>query len=166
MPTTVFLSLRGEGASRVLESFRRALGEEAESLVVVPTNDDSGYHGSAEVNDVAAAREAFATARKPFPALKAYIGAGSRDRDETLPRTASPTQAEARPVRQAEPKARPTERPQEARGRAAEPKGRGQDKVREKEAPAEGAESSRRRSPLRHRNRNQRRQTPGEGPAQ
>ncbi len=35
MPTTVFLSIRGEGASRVLESFRRALGEEGESLVVV-----------------------------------------------------------------------------------------------------------------------------------
>src|SRR5947199_535863 len=153
MPTTVFLSIRGEGASRVLESFRRALGEEAESLVVVPTNDDSGYHGSAEVSDVAAAREAFATARKPFPTLKAYIGAGSRERDEAPPRAMPATSAEARPARQAEPKARSGERSQEARGRAAEPKGRGQDKAREQEAPAEGGEQGRRRSPLRHRSR-------------
>src|SRR5690242_7086581 len=112
MPTTVFLSIRGEGASRVLESFRRALGEEAESLVVVTTNDDSGYHGSAEVSDVAAAREAFATARKPFPALKAYIGAGSRDRDEALPRATPPASSEARPARQPEPRSHPTERQQ------------------------------------------------------
>ena len=166
MPTTVFLSIRGEGASRVLESFRRALGEEAESLVVVPTNDDSGYHGSAEVSDVAAAREAFATARKPFPSLKAYIGAGARERDEAP--------VEVRPARPSEPKVRPAERqqarsaerPPETRGRAVEPKGRGQDKAREKEAPAEGTDPGRRRSPLRYRNRNQRRQTPGDGSAE
>jgi hypothetical protein len=166
MPTTVFLSIRGEGASRVLEGFRRALGEEAETLVVVPTNDDSGYHGSAEVSDVAAAREAFATARKPFPSLKAYIGAGSRDRDEAPPRATPPTPGEPRPARQSEPKTRTGERSPEARGRGAEPKGRGQETAREKEAPAEGADPGRRRSPLRHRNRNQRRQTPGEESAQ
>ena len=75
MPT-IFLSLRGDGAPRVLENFRRALGEEATTLVVVPTNDESGYHGSAEVTDVAAAREAFALARKPYPTLKAFLGGG------------------------------------------------------------------------------------------
>ena len=161
MPTTVFLSIRGEGASRALEVFRRALGEEAASLVVVPTNDDNGYHGSAEVSDVAAAREAFAVARKPFPSLKAYIGAGGRERDDAPSRPSPQPSTEARPARPSEPRARSAERPQEARGRAAEPKGRGQEKGREKESTAEGAERGKRRSPLRHRNRNQRRQPPG-----
>lgn len=165
MPTTVFLSLRGEGASRVLESFRRALGEEAASLVVVPTNDDNGYHGSAEVNDVAAAREAFAAARKPFPSLKGYIGAGGRDRDDLPSRTPAQSTTEARPARPTEPRSRPPERTQEGRGRAAEQKGRGQEKGREKEPPVEGTptERGRRRSPLRQRNRNQRTQPPGQG---
>lgn len=111
MPTTVFLSLRGDDASRALESFRRALGEDAQSLVVVPTNDESGYHGSAEVDDLAAAREAFALARKPFPALRAYLGAGGRD--EPPPRPATNGDGQSR--RGGDNRGRPTDRPAESR---------------------------------------------------
>lgn len=167
MPTTVYLSIRGEGASRVLEVFRRALGEEAASLVVVPTNDDNGYHGSAEVSDVAAAREAFAVARKPFPALKGFIGAGGRERDDAPGRPAGSAPEQARGPRPAEQKGRGGERPQEPRRRAAAPKPPGQEKAGEKPPPPEapeGGERAKRRSPLRHRNRNQRRQGPDEAP--
>ncbi|HEY8598986.1 MAG TPA: hypothetical protein VIL85_11180, partial [Thermomicrobiales bacterium] len=156
MPTTIFLSLRGDDASRVLESFRRALGEEATSLVVVPTNDESGYHGSAEVGDVAAVREAFALARKPFPSLRAYIGAGGRD--EGAPRPASVTHGEGRPSRAGEARPRSGERPHETRsegrGRATEQKGRGQERNQEREASADGETREQRRAPMRGRNRN------------
>src|SRR6478735_8834661 len=111
MPTTVYLSLRGDGASRVLEGFRRALGAEAETLVVVPNRDDTGYYGSADVSDVAAAREAFAAARKLYPALKAFIGVGGREPDDP-------------PARQpANMPAAPRSRPVEQKPRAAEQRG-------------------------------------------
>ncbi len=155
MPTTVFLSIRGEGASRMLESFRRTLGDDAASLVVVPTNDDNGYHGSAEVADVVAAREAFALARTPFPAMKAYLS--GMVRAELPPRHADHS-SEPRPARGMGPRPRGPERPQEPRGRAPE-------RVVEAEAGAESAEREQRRTPLRGRNRNQRRQAPGEAPA-
>ncbi len=168
MPTTVFLSLRGDDASRVLESFRRALGEEATSLVVVPTNDESGYHGSAEVGDVAAVREAFALARKPFPTLRAYIGAGGRDEGSSRPVPTMP--GEGRPNRGGESRSRPGEqRPHETRiegrGRAAEQKGRGQERNHEKEASVDGETREQRRAPMRGRNRNSRRPAQSEGQA-
>ena len=168
MPTTIFLSLRGDDASRMLESFRRALGEEATSLVVVPTNDESGYHGSAEVGDVAAVREAFALARKPFPTLRAYIGAGGRE--DGSPRPAPPMHGEGRPNRSGEARSRSGERPHETRsegrGRAAEQKGRGQERTHEKETPADGETREQRRAPMRGRNRNNRRPAQSEGQAQ
>ncbi|MDP9375859.1 MAG: hypothetical protein M3Q65_26095, partial [Chloroflexota bacterium] len=71
--TTIYLSVRGDGSWRVLEVFRRALGEDAESLVVQSNRDESGFYGSAEVSDVAAAREAFAAACRAQPGLKAYL---------------------------------------------------------------------------------------------
>ena len=51
MATTIYLSVRGDGAWRVLESFRRALGEEAGTLVIQPNRDESGFYGSAEVSN-------------------------------------------------------------------------------------------------------------------
>ena len=75
MATTIYLSVRGDGAWRVLESFRRALGEEAGTLVIQPNRDESGFYGSAEVSDPAAAREAFTSARQPYPGLKAHLSA-------------------------------------------------------------------------------------------
>ncbi len=151
MPT-IFLSLRGDGAPRVLESFRRALGEEATTLIVVPTNDESGYHGSAEVTDVAAAHEAFAIARKPYPTLKAFLGGGDGgDRPLHIP------PAEGRP--------RGGERPMgEGRRRVNEGRPRNQERPIEK-APAEGDEQerSRRRSGSRERGRGQSRPAPPEG---
>ncbi len=169
MPTTIFLSLRGDDASRALESFRRALGEEATSLVVVPTNDESGYHGSAEVGDVVAVREAFALARKPFPSLRAYIGVGGRE-DGGVPRPTPPPHGEGRPHRSGESRPRAGERPHETRsegrGRATEQKGRGQERTREKEAPVDGETREQRRAPMRGRNRNGRRPAQSEGQAQ
>ncbi len=151
MPT-IFLSLRGDGAPRVLESFRRALGEEATTLIVVPTNDESGYHGSAEVTDVVAAREAFALARKPYPTLKAFLGGG--DGGDRLLSIAPP---ENRP--------RNGERPAgENRRRSDEGRPRTQERATEK-APAESEEQerSRRRSGSRGRGRGQSRPATSEG---
>ena len=150
MPT-IFLSLRGDGAPRVLESFRRALGAEATTLVVVPTNDENGYHGSAEVTDVAAAREAFALARKPYPTLKAFLGGGDGgDR----PINAAPT--EGRP--------RGGERPGgEGRRRSDEGRPRVQERPTEKASTnGEEPERSRRRSGSRGRGRGQSRLAPPE----
>lgn len=143
MPT-IFLSLRGDGAPRVLESFRRALGEEATTLIVVPTNDESGYHGSAEVTDVVAAREAFALARKPYPTLKAFLGGGDGgDR----PLNIAPTEG----------RSRDGERPGgEGRRRSEEGRPRPQGHAAEKaSANGEEQERSRRRSGSRGRGRGQ-----------
>src|SRR6478609_5345890 len=85
MSTTMCLYFRGDGATRALESFRRALGAEAETLVVHPNRDDSGYYGSADVQNVEAAREAFAHARQPFPTLKAYLGVLPPEREQAAP---------------------------------------------------------------------------------
>jgi len=85
MPTTMCLYFRGDGATRALNAFRRALGAEAETLIVHPNRDDSGYYGSAEVLNVDTAREAFATARQPFPTLKAYLGVLPPERDQAAP---------------------------------------------------------------------------------
>ena len=168
MPTTIFLSLRGDDALRMLESFRRALGEEATSLVVVPTNDESGYHGSAEVGDVVAVREAFALARKPFPSLRAYIGASGRDDGSVRP--TPPMHGEGRPNRSGESRPRSGDRPHETRsegrGRATEQKGRGQERTHEKETPVDGETREQRRAPMRGRNRTSRRPAQSEGQAQ
>lgn len=139
MPT-IFLSLRGDGAPRVLESFRRALGEEATTLVVVPTNDESGYHGSAEVTDVAAAREAFALARKPYPTLRAFLGGGED--------IARPSRSSA-----SEPRSRGPE--QTHTRRAGEGRPPRQEHSQDKSAPAEDTERPRRRSSSRGRGRGQ-----------
>ena len=170
MPITVYLSLRGDGASRVLENFRRALGEEAETLIVHPNRDDTGYYGSADVGDVAAAREAFATARKLYPAVKAFLGVAGREPDELPVRVATNGQVPPR-SRPPEQKPRLPERDAEARPRAVNPPparepGKPREKAQEKprgkdEAPAREGEPGRQRAPLRRRNRNQRRQ-PGE----
>lgn len=153
MPTTVYLSLRGDGASRALEGFRRALGAEAETLVVVPNRDDTGYYGSAEVDDVAAAREAFAAARKLYPTLKAFIGVGGREPEEPparpqggapAPRNRPPDQKPRPPEQRSSPQA------------AAREKQRGKDV-----AQGHDGEASKQRMPLRRRNRNQRRQAGG-----
>ena len=173
MPTTVFLSLRGDDASRVLESFRRALGEDAQSLVVVPTNDESGYHGSAEVGDVAAAREAFAVARKPFPTLRAYLGAGGRD--DPMPRQTTAPAGEGHGRRGGESRGRGADRQSdgraEGRGRGQEARGqqedrpqepRGQERAREKESAPEGEPREPRRTNSRGRHRGGRRSQGGE----
>jgi hypothetical protein len=145
MPT-IFLSLRGDGAPRVLETFRRALGEEATSLTVVPTNDEGGYHGSAEVADVVAAREAFALARKPYPTLKAFLGEG--DGGDRPPNVAFP-----------EGRSRGGERPPgEGRRRPDEGRPRGQERPADKAPVGEDPERSRRRSGSRGRGRGQSRQ--------
>jgi hypothetical protein len=85
MPTTICLYLRGDGATRALEAFRRALGTEVEALSIHPNRDDTGYYGSVDVASVEAAREAFTAARQPFPTLKAYLGVLPADRDESAP---------------------------------------------------------------------------------
>jgi hypothetical protein len=149
MPT-IFLSLRGDGAPRVLESFRRALGEEAATLIVVPTNDESGYHGSAEVTDIAAAREAFALARKPYPTLKAFLG-GSDGGDRPVHVVVS----EGRPRGGERPPAEGRRRPDEGRPRS-------QERATEKASVGEEQERSRRRSGSRGRGRGQSRPTPPE----
>lgn len=93
MPRTIYVSVRGDGSWRVLESFRGALGEEAKTLVIHPNRDDSGFYGSAEVNDVAAAREAFAVARQPYPGLKAHLSAPPPEREGSPPQ---PQQGQSR----------------------------------------------------------------------
>lgn len=165
MPT-IFLSLRGDDASRALESFRRALGEDAQSLVVVPTNDESGYHGSAEVGDVTAAREAFALARKPFPTLRAYMGAGGRD--EPPPRQSVAPDGEGQGRRGGESRGRATERQsegrpegrgrgQEARGQDGRAESRSQERSRERDPAPDGEPRESRRTNSRGRNRGGRR---------
>lgn len=157
MPT-IFLSLRGDGAPRVLESFRRALGEEATTLIVVPTNDESGYHGSAEVTDVAVAREAFALARKPYPTLKAFLGGGDGgDRPISIAPSEGRPRGGERPAgegrrRTDEGRPRPQERSSEGRSRPAE-------RAPERTADDKEPERSRRRSGSRGRGR------AGSGPA-
>jgi len=125
MPTTIYVTARGDGSWRLLDHFRHALGAEAESLVVQSNRDESGFYGSADVSDVAAAREAFAEARKPYPGLKAHLSAPPPEREE------APRRASAQPQTPREPRGpRP---PQEAVG---------------------ANEGGQRRSPLRQRSRN------------
>lgn len=152
MPT-IFLSLRGDGAPRVLESFRRALGEEATSLIVVPTNDESGYHGSAEVVDVIAAREAFALARKPYPALKAFLGGGGGGGEDT-PRQLRTGAGESR-------SRGPEQASSGGRRRAGEGRAPGQERSQEKATPTEETERPRRRSSSRGRGRGEGRSAAG-----
>jgi hypothetical protein len=82
MARTIYLSVRGDGAWRVLEAFRRELGEEAATLVVHPSRDETGFYGSAEVGDPAAAREAFARARQLSPGLRAHLSAPPPESEE------------------------------------------------------------------------------------
>lgn len=150
MPTTIFLSVRGDGSWRMLESFRRALGQEAASLVVHSNRDESGFYGSADVSDPTAAREAFATARQPYPGLKAYLGTvTSRERDEPARVTSTPQSPVARGnARNTAPR---------------EPRARERTNERKREpAASEQPPRATRRAPLRRRNRNERR--PAAGP--
>ena len=90
MTRTIYLSVRGDGAWRVLEAFRRELGEEAATLVVHPTRDEGGFYGSADVADPAAAREAFARARQPYPTLRAHLSAPPPESEEPARRQPAP----------------------------------------------------------------------------
>ena len=99
MPRTIYLSVRGDGAWRVLEAFRRALGEEASTLVVHPNRDESGFYGSADVSDPAVAHEAFTKARQPYPALRAHLSAPPPESEEAPRRTAQPAPASRAPQR-------------------------------------------------------------------
>ena len=90
MTRTIYLSVRGDGAWRVLEAFRRELGEEAATLVVHPSRDENGFYGSADVADPAAAREAFARARQPYPTLRAHLSAPSPESEESARRQPVP----------------------------------------------------------------------------
>lgn len=110
MTTTIYLSVRGDGAWRVLEGFRHALGEDASTLVVQSNRDESGFYGSADVGDVEAARAAFAAARQPYPGLKAHLSAPPPEREEAPRRPGNPPTA--RPQRQEQ---------RQARGRGAAP---------------------------------------------
>jgi len=148
MPTTIFLSVRGDGSWRVLESFRRALGQEAAALVVQSNRDESGFYGSADVNDPTAAREAFSAARQPFPGLKAYLGTVSREREESVRATPAPRN----------PLARGNARGSEPR----EPRSRERANECKREPAPEQPPRPNRRAPLRRRNRNERR--PAAGP--
>ncbi len=150
----IFLSLRGDDAARALESFRRALGEEATSLAVVPTNDETGYHGSAEVSDVAAAREAFTLARKPFPTLRAYLGEGGR---EEPPRATDRAAREPRRTNPANQSTRPANRGPEGRSRPTEAEGSAQSPEK-----PEGPGGGQRRGQSRGRNRQGRRSSTNE----
>ncbi|HEX5503596.1 MAG TPA: hypothetical protein VFW96_13310 [Thermomicrobiales bacterium] len=113
MTTTIYLSVRGDGAWRVLEFFRHALGEDAGTLVVQSNRDESGFYGSADVRDVEAARAAFTTARQPYPGLKAHLSAPAPEREEPPRRTGGPPAA--RPPR-------PEQRAARERGAAPAPK--------------------------------------------
>lgn len=88
--TTIYVYARGDGSWRVLETFKRALGEAAATLVVHPNRDESGFYGSADVRDPAAARAAFAEACRPFPGLKAHLSAPPPEREELPQRPVSP----------------------------------------------------------------------------
>jgi hypothetical protein len=155
MPTTVCLYLRGDGATRALEAFRRALGTEAEAFEVHPNRDDSGYYGSADVTNVEAAREAFSAARQPFPALKAYFGILPADREEGAPRGGHGRSGDGR-SRQSEQRSssiRPAMGKPIADGASAS---RGQERPRQAHADDQSGEQGGRK-PLRFRNRNDRR---------
>lgn len=82
MTRTIYLSVRGDGSWRLLEAFRRSLGQEAEALVVHANRDESGFYGSADVSDPNAAREAFVAARQQFPGLKAYCGGAAPEHED------------------------------------------------------------------------------------
>ena len=103
MTRTIYLSVRGDGAWRVLEAFRRELGEEAATLVVHPSRDENGFYGSADVADPAAAREAFTRARQPYPTLRAHLSAPPPESEEPARRQP------ALDARRSQP--RPTHRP-------------------------------------------------------
>ena len=94
MPTTIYLSVRGDGSWRVLEALRRTLGEEAGALTVQPNRDESGFYGSAEVSDVVAIRQAFIAACQLSPGLKAYFGAPAPEHEDA-PRRAPPRPSES-----------------------------------------------------------------------
>ncbi len=166
MPTTMCLYFRGDGATRALDAFRRALGAEAETLIVHPNRDDSGYYGSAEVLNVDTAREAFATARQPFPALKAYLGVLPPERDQAAPppgarRGGEPRGRVERPERPERSETKPGGgRGGEGRaGSGGATSARGQEQAGAGEA-ARPAEQNGRKPSLRSRGRNERRSQP------
>ena len=167
MPTTVCLYFRGDGATRALEVFRRALGADAESLSIHANRDDSGYYGSADVQDVEAARVAFASARQPFPTLKAYIGILPSEREEAMPRGGQQRAGEPR-GRQHEPKQAGNRNAEGRAGSNGATPPRGQERSRpaqQQQQPEQSAEQNGRKAPLRFRNRNERRRRPeGEKP--
>lgn len=112
MPVTVYLSVRGDGAWRTVEAFRRALGPQAETLVVHPNRDESGFYGSADVEDAALAREAFTQARAPYPNLKAHLSVPGAER------TGSQRPTEQRPHEPHRPPFRRSDQEQRAAPRA------------------------------------------------
>jgi hypothetical protein len=152
MPTTICLYLRGDGATRALEAFRRALGAEAEAFSIHPNRDDTGYYGSADVASVEAARHAFSAERQPFPTLKAYIGILPAEREESAPRGGQSRAGEGRGRGQ---------EPRSSSIRPAEGKpisnGSGPMRSQEKSRPEQSGEQGGRKPPLRFRNRNDRR---------
>lgn len=156
MPTTICLYLRGDGATRALEAFRRTLGAEVEALSIHPNRDDSGYYGSADVESVEAAREAFVAARQPFPTLKAYFGILPAERDENAPRGGGSPRANEGRGRQQEPRQSSIRRAEGKPIADGPPSSRGQEKSRPAQAD-NGSDQGGRKSPLRFRNRNDRR---------
>jgi hypothetical protein len=155
MATTICLYFRGDGATRALEAFRRALGAGVEALSIHPNRDDSGYYGSADVESVEAAREAFVAARQPFPTLKAYFGILPAERDETAPRGGgSPRSSDGR-SRQQEPKQSGIRRAEGKPIADGPHSSRGQERSRPAQADSAGDQGG--RKPLRFRNRNDRR---------
>lgn len=164
MPTTICLYWRGDGATRALEAFRRALGAEAEALSIHPNRDDTGYYGSADVTSVEAAREAFLAARQPFPTLKAYIGVLPPERPERPEREENaPRGGQSRPNdnrgRGQEPRSssiRPAEGRPINNGNGASPP-RNHDKPRSAQQAEQPGDKDGRKAPLRFRNRNDRR---------
>jgi hypothetical protein len=130
MTTTIYLSVRGDGSWRVLEGFRRALGEDAGTLVVQSNRDESGFYGSADVSDVEAARAAFAAARQPYPGLKAHLSAPPPEREEAPrrqgnPPAARPPRPEQRQVREQGPAPAPKPPPESAEQRHRDGRPRG-----------------------------------------
>lgn len=162
MATTVCLYLRGDGATRALEAFRRALGAEVEALDIHPNRDESGYYGSADVASVETAREAFVAARQPFPTLKAYFGILPTEREESAPRGGSARPNEGR-NRQQEPKQSNIRRAEGKPIADGTPPSRGQEKPRPAQSDNAGEQNGR-KSPLRFRNRNERRKQQGDKP--
>jgi hypothetical protein len=152
MPTTICLYLRGDGATRALEAFRRALGTEVEALSIHPNRDDTGYYGSVDVASVEAAREAFTAARQPFPTLKAYLGVLPADRDESAPRGGQERPGDGRGRQQGQ-------RSSSIRPAEGKPIANGHGALRSQEKPhaEQSGEQNGRKPPLRFRNRNDRR---------